>query len=400
MRILVADKLPPHASARLRATGADVIVEASLRDEALTERIAALEPNVLIVRSTKVGAAQLEASEALALVIRAGAGVNTIDTAAAAGRAIHVANCPGKNADAVAELTFALLLAIDRMIPEAALDLRGGHWDKARFGKARGLKGRTLGLLGLGGIGAEVARRAAAFGMPVVAWSRSLTPERAAAMGVRRCDSPEDVARRCDILSAHLALTPDTRGSVGEAVLQALPAGAVVINTSRAEIVDAAALLRALDERGLWAGLDVFPDEPGASEGAFTSALAQHPRVVGTPHIGASTEQSESAVADEACRIVEEWMRTGVVHNSVNLSKRSGADHLIVVRHYDRVGVLAGVLAAIREADHNVQEMENVLFSGGKAAAAHIQVRGCPSDDLVRAIRQVPEVFSVRVRPR
>ena len=214
-------------------------------------------PDVLVVRSTKVPEAVLAAG-ALKLVVRAGAGYNTIDVAAASRRGIYVSNCPGKNSIAVAELAFGLILALDRQIADNVIALRQGQWNKSGFSKARGLFGRTLGLIGLGQIGREVALRAKAFGLPVVAWSRSLTADAARQLGVQRMDSPVEVAAAADIVSLHVALNAQTRGLIDAAFFAAMRPGAYFINTSRAEVVDQAALARAVEEKGIRAGLDVF----------------------------------------------------------------------------------------------------------------------------------------------
>lgn len=398
MRVLFADKLPDQARTRLAATGFEVIAEPSLAGDALTRRLADVGPDVLVVRSTKVTEDHIGAAPTLSLVVRAGAGVNMIDLDACSAAGVFVANCPGKNAVAVAELAFGLLLAIDRHIVDGASDLRAGRWNKKAYSQAEGLKGRVLGLVGFGGIGQAVARRARAFGMPVVAWSRSLTDEAAAAAGVTRGASPEEVARQCDILSVHLALTPETRGLVGESVFSSLRYGSIVLNTSRAEVLDEGALLSALDERELRAGLDVFSGEPSAKEGPFEHALAAHPRVVGSHHIGASTTQAQQSVADEACRIIEGFRDEGRVSNCVNMSVRSSADHRVVVRHRDRVGVLASLLALLREDDMNVQEMENLVFPGG-AAIARIQVTGQPSPDLGQRLSAAENVLHASILP-
>ncbi len=396
MRVLFADKLPDQARTRLAAAGFEVLAEAALGGDALTSRLAELTPDVLVVRSTKVTADHVAASRSLSLVVRAGAGVNSIDLEACSGAGVFVANCPGKNAVAVAELTFALLLAIDRHVVDGAVDLRAGRWNKAAYSKAEGLKGRTLGLLGFGGIGRAVARRARAFGMPVIVWSRSLSDEEAAQAGVQRAASPEDVARQCDVLSVHLALTPETRGLVGESVFTALRYGSVVLNTSRAAVIDEEALLSALENRDLRAGLDVFSGEPSAKAGAFEHPLGAHPSVVGSHHIGASTTQAQQAVGDEVCRIVEDFRDQGQVGNCVNMQLRSSADQRVVVRHRDRVGVLAGILALLREDAINVQEMENLVFPGG-AAIARIQVTGSPSPDLCARLAAVEHVLHASV---
>lgn len=394
MRVLVADKLSPRVAERLEAAGCAVTTAPTLKGDALTDRLAALQPAVLVVRSTKVTAEHLHASGALALVIRAGAGTNTIDVASASARGIYVANCPGKNAIAVAELTFGHLINLDRRIADNVIALRAHTWAKKEFGKADGLFGKTLALLGVGSIGREVIARAHAFGIHVRAWSRSLTPAQAAELGVEHAATPLDACKGADILSVHLALKPETRHLVGRALLEALAPGAFVINTSRGELVDQDALVEAIETRGLRAGLDVFADEPGSNETAFPHAIADNPSVYGTHHIGASTQQATEQVGQEVIDIVEQYLNQGTVKNCINLAVRSAADHLLVVRHADRVGVLAGVLDCLRRGDVNVQEMENIIFTGSKAACARIQISGAPPASLLAEIDASEHVFA------
>jgi D-3-phosphoglycerate dehydrogenase len=320
MKVLVADKLEDSGLKGLKEAECEVLYEPDLNGEALTKAIAESSAEVLIVRSTQVTRAMLEAGR-LSLVVRAGAGTNTIDVKAASERGIWVANCPGKNAIAVAELAFGLMLALDRHLVEGASDLRSGKWNKKTYSKAKGLFGRRLGVLGIGNIGQEVITRAKAFGMPVVAWSRSLTPDAAEELGITYAKSPRDVAANCDILSVHLALSGDTRGLVNEAVLSALPAGAAFINTSRAEVVDQPALERAIRERGLRAGLDVFAGEPEGGTGNVEAPIFSLPGVVGSHHIGASTDQAQEATAAETVRIVKTYRQTLRAPNVVNLAK-------------------------------------------------------------------------------
>src|SRR5262252_4727333 len=216
MRVLIADTFEPSGLDGLAAAGCEVIYRPELKDEALTAAVRDTKADVLVVRSTTVNAAALEAGS-LSLVVRAGAGYNTIDVATASKRGIYVSNCPGKNAIAVAELAFALLLALDRRVPDNVAELRAGTWNKKEFSKARGLFGRTIGLLGYGAIGQEVAKRAIAFGMPVVVWTRRFAQglDRPDPMlPIRVAKTPEDVADAADILSLHVALTPETRGLV------------------------------------------------------------------------------------------------------------------------------------------------------------------------------------------
>jgi D-3-phosphoglycerate dehydrogenase len=397
VRILVADKFPEEGILALAALGAEVSVNASLVGEALTEALNVEDPEILIVRGTKVTAADLAAAPSLGLVVRAGAGVNSIDIAAASRRGVYVANCPGKNSVAVAELAFAHLLALDRSLVDGALDLRQGRWNKKRFSQARGVLGRRLGLLGVGGIGVEMIPRAHAFGMTVVAWSRSLTPGRAEALDIDYAVSPREVAERCDVLSIHLALTEETRGLVGREVLDALPDGALVINTSRGEVLDEVALAEAMERKGLRVGLDVFVGEPAGGEGTLDPGLFALEGSQGTHHIGASTDQAQQAVADEVIRIVRTYVAEGAVPNCVNLADRTPATHLLVVRHADRVGVLASILQCIRGADLNVQEMENQIFAGGGAACARIHLAGEPDEVLLASVRGLDHVLAASV---
>lgn len=386
MRVLIADKFEQSGRDGLEAAGCDYSYQPDVKDDSLVEAIKAYAPDALVVRSTKVTEAMLDAG-ALKLVVRAGAGYNTIDVAAASRRGIYVSNCPGKNSIAVAELAFALILALDRRIADNVSALRQGQWNKKEFSKARGLYGRTLGLVGTGQIGQEVIRRAHAFGMPVVAWSRSLTDERAEELGVERKESPADVARASDIVSVHVALKPDTRALIGADFFAAMREGAYFINTSRGEVVDQNALVAAMRERGIRAGLDVFATEPASASGEFADEIAREANLYGTHHIGASTDQAQEAIAAETVRIIGAFKETGKVPNVVNLAARTPATHLLVVRHRDRPGVLAQVLDAIRSAHINVQEMENIVFEGAEAAVARINLEAAPDDATLDKLR-------------
>ena len=394
MRVLIADKVSAHVAAALEGAGCAVTTDPGLSGERLGEALGRVDPQVLVVRSTRVLAEHLAVARSLSLIIRAGAGTNTIDVATASGRGVYVANCPGRNAIAVAELTFGHLLNLDRRISDNVQDLREGRWAKKAYGKARGVHGRTLALLGCGRIGQEVIQRAHAFGMSVRAWSRSLTPERAEALGVTHAASPLDACRGADVLSVHLALTDETRGLVDRSLLEALAPGAFVINTSRGGVVAQDALELAIETRGIKAGLDVFAEEPGAGEDTFPFAIGRNPSVYGTHHIGASTQQATEAVGDEVVRIVTTYLRQGSVLNCVNLSEDTAATHLLVVRHADEVGVLAGVLDHLRADGVNIQEMDNQIFKGGGAACARIHLSGAPSASGLERIDSSSQVFA------
>jgi len=306
---------------------------------------------------------------------------------AASARGVFVSNCPGKNSVAVAELVFALLLSIDRRVPDNVAALRAHQWNKKEFSKADGVYGKTLGVIGVGQIGREVIHRAKAFGLRVIAWSRSLTPEKAAALEVARCASVEDVFREADIVSVHLALKPETRKLVNAERLALMKPNAILINTSRGEVVDQAALKAALATGKLRAGLDVFDPEPAGGAGEFADGILDLPNFCGTHHIGASTEQAQEAIAEEAIRIIETFMNTGVVLNCVNLATRTPAKWQLVVRHYDRVGVLAFVMDQIRRAGINIEEVQNLIFDGAAAASCRIQLDIEPSAELLGSIK-------------
>lgn len=395
MKVLVADKFEDSGRRGLAEIGCDVTYEPDVSGDTLLASLNATKADVLVVRSTEVKRPMFESGN-LQLVVRAGAGTNTIDVEAASERAIWVANCPGKNGIAVAELAFGLILALDRRISDGTADLKAGTWNKKEYGKARGLFGRTLGVLGTGTIGREVIARARAFGMPVVAWSRSLTEAMAEELDVRRMGSATEVAAASDILTVHVALKPETRGLVGDGVFASMKQGAIFVNTSRAEVVDQQALERAVKERGLRAGLDVFAEEPSGGTGSVEAPLFRLPGVIGTHHIGASTDQAQEAIAEETVRIVRLFRETGRPANVVNLAKKSPATHLLAVRHYDRVGVLAAVFDCLKKGGINVQETENIVFDGARAAVARIHVDREPAGEVLSALRTcTPDVIDV-----
>ena len=386
MKVLVADKFEQSGRDGLQALGCDVSYQPDLKDDALANAIASEAPDVLVVRGTKVTEPMLAAGP-IKLIVRAGAGFNTIDVAAASKRGIYVSNCPGKNSIAVAELAFALMLALDRRIVDNALALRRGEWNKKEFSKARGLFGRTLGLIGVGKIGQEMIPRAHAFGMRVVAWSRSLTPARAAEMGVVYKDSPKAVAAESDVVSVHLALNNETRKLIDADFFNEMREGAYFVNTARGEVVDEQALVNAMRTRGIRAGVDVYAVEPTSATGEFKDDVAKEDALYGTHHIGASTDQAQEAIAAETVRIVKQFKETGQVPNVVNLARQTPATHRLVVRHVDRPGVLAGVLDAIKSEQINVQEMENIVFDGAAAAVARINLDNAPSEAILNEIR-------------
>jgi D-3-phosphoglycerate dehydrogenase len=399
MRVLFADAVDPSTIEGLTKQGHDCAIEPKLSADELPGRIAGSE--VLVVRSTKVTAATIEAADALELIIRAGAGTNTIDVEAASEVGIYVTNVPGRNAIAVAELTMGLLLAIDRRIADNVADLRAGTWNKTTYGKADGVFGKTIGVVGLGDVGLAVAERAAAFGLQVrtVRKDRDEEVEEAIkAIGIELVDSLDDLVATSDIVTIHVPATPETAGMFDATLLGSMKEGAILLNTSRGDIVDEAALLDAIETRGLRVGLDVYPDEPGSGSTEWSSKLAQHPNVVGTHHIGASTAQAQRAVADGVVEIIEAFVR-GEILNCVNLAPTRLGTHTLHVRHFDRVGVLAGVFDILRRRELNVEQMENRVFERRNAAVATIDVVGDVGPDLIGALEALPDVIHVSAVP-
>ena len=395
MRVLIADTLPPNSVTALRAAGHEV-TEALVRGPNLEKTLAMLGPEVLVVRSTKVNRDALNASPSLGLVVRAGAGYDNIDIAAANEVGIFVANCPGRNAHAVAELTIGLMVAMDRHIPEGVQASRIGQWDKGRFAKAQGLCQRTLGIVGLGPIGRLVAKAAFGLDMAVVGWSRSLTTDQARAYGIIRAPAPIDVAAVSDVVTLHVASNRDTQHLADREFFKAMKPGAIFINTTRAGVVDEEALAWAIETKGIRAALDVCTGEPSYKQGSLDWPLAKDERVYLTHHIGASTRQAQEATADETVRIIRTFGETGQVLNCVNMKSQSAATHLLTVRHRDRVGVLASILDIVRSAHLNVQEMENLVFEGqGGAAYARIRLDGSPEDSLVQEVEAQDHVLAV-----
>jgi D-3-phosphoglycerate dehydrogenase len=394
MHLLFADKVADQTVAALEARGHRCSVEPALTTPDLPGRIGGVD--ALVVRSTKVDRAVFEAADKLALVIRAGAGTNTIDTKAAARSGVLVSNVPGRNAVAVAELTMGLILAVDRRIADNVADARRGRWAKAKYSKANGLLGSAIGIIGTGSIGLAVAERAAAFGMRIGCLDRpgrsQATRDRLAELDAVCYASLPELLGSSDVVSLHVPSSAATRNLVDAGFLAAMKPGAILVNTSRGDVVDEAALLAALDAGQVRAGLDVFADEPGSGRAEWNSKLATHPAVVATHHIGASTEQAQAAIAAGVVEIIDAFA-VGETRNCVNLAPRSLGSATLTVRHLDKVGVLARVLELLREAGLNVEHMQNMIFAGGQAAVATIDVAGSVPADLLARIEVIPEVL-------
>jgi D-3-phosphoglycerate dehydrogenase len=386
MKALIADKFPDQYIEKIKCVVKELLYEPKLKESDLPNRIKDID--ILVVRSTVVNQQCINSSNKLSLIIRAGAGVNNIDIKAANERGIFVANCPGKNSIAVAELTMGLICAIDRRIPENVIDFKNGKWNKALYSKAEGLYGKILGIVGVGQIGTELIYRAQAFGLKILGWSRSLSNEKAENLGIERASSLEELFSKSDIVSIHLAQNADTKKLITKDLINKLKKGAYFINTARAGIVDEEALIASAKEEKIFAGMDVFNAEPEGKEGDFTSELSNIKNIYVTHHIGASTEQAQNAVAEETFNIIKNYIELGEITNWVNRCKKTAAKFQLVVRHFDKPGVLARVLRLLSEERINAQEMENVIFDGEKTACCTIKLDSKPSNKI---LKEMPE---------
>ncbi len=301
LRVVIADKLG-DAGIALLASSPEIHV-VNLAGKSHDELVQALATaTALIVRSeTKVTAAMIDGAPELKVVARAGIGVDTIDVAAATRRGIAVMNAPGANTVSAAEHAIALLLSLLRHIPEAAETMRQGGWDRKRF-EGSELRGKTLGVVGLGRIGGYVARVAHAFGMTIVAYDPFVTPQRAAELQARLVPI-ERLLEEADIVTLHVALTDETRHILNAPRLALMKPTAFLVNTARGELVDEGALVAAVKEKRIaGAAIDVFAEEPLPKE----SPLRGLDRVLLTPHLAASTSEAQRRVAIEICRVGEE----------------------------------------------------------------------------------------------
>jgi D-3-phosphoglycerate dehydrogenase len=351
MRIVVADPISEHGIALLRQAGQEVLTPAH------EELHAALSSaDALIVRSaTRVTHELLEAGPRLRVVGRAGVGVDNIDVDAATARGVLVMNTPGGNSVSVAEHAIGLMLAVARRIPQLNASIHAGRWEKSG-GVGVELRGKTLGLIGLGRVGSEVARRARAFGMSVIACDPCVTEEAARSSGVDLLPMA-DILRRSDFLSLHTALNPATEKLIRAETLVQCKRGAILINAARGELVDEMALAEALRSGQLaGAGLDVFAEEP-----PLKSPLIGLPNVVATPHIAGSTHEAQEEVGTLIAQQVLSYLTEGAMDNAVNLPAVSGEQYRRVRPWIEMVTRLAAFVAQIAGGQ---LERVNLAFAG------------------------------------
>jgi D-3-phosphoglycerate dehydrogenase len=316
-RVLIADNLEAAAAETLKKLGVPVDHRPDLSKKPDELKATLPDYDAVIVRSAaKITAAMLEHPGKLRAIARAGVGVDTIDVPAATRKGIVVMNTPGGNTVSAAEHTIALLMSLARLVPQADATMKKGGWDRNKFVGTQ-VTGKTLGVIGLGRIGREVAKRAAGLEMKVVAFDPFVTPDKVAEMGYKPAVSIDALLPEVDFLTIHVPLTDETKSLIGAAELAKMKKGARILNVARGGIVDEAALAEALKSGAIGgAGIDVFSAEPIVAENPLLGA----PNIVLTPHLGASTFEAQETVAIEAAELIANYLQKGIVANAVNMA--------------------------------------------------------------------------------
>lgn len=396
MKILVACELSDLVLDELRPLGSDLIYAPRLTPDELPARCR--EVGVLIVDDLRVAPEVIAGAQTLQLIVRAGPGPGNVALEEASTQGVVVAHCPNKDAASIAELAFGLMLALDRHIVESTDALRQGRWARSEFLDARGLAGRTLGLLGLHAAGLEIARRAHAFGMPVVAWSPVAPADVEFSREIELCDWPREVARKSEIVV--VLDGPETRQLVlvDSEFIDTLPANALLVHLGGPGALDESAVADAVQRRGLRVALDTHPAAPTGNTGRFKSRLVGLPGVIGTLAVRGVTQQAQDAIASEIVQIVRTYLISGDIVNGLNIAERSPATWQLVCRVRDQVGVMASILDAIRADGINAQEIASRVFLGAKAALCTIALDERPSAEALDAIRALPDVLHLELR--
>lgn len=342
-RVLVTDKLAEEGLALLKAEpGIELVVNTKIATDVPALRAALAEADAIIIRSgTTLTPEILEGQTRLKAIVRAGVGVDNIDVPSATKRGIVVMNTPGGNTVSTAEHTIAMILALSRNIPKANESFKAGKWERSKFTGTQ-LEGKTLGIVGLGRVGLAVAQRARGFDMKVVGFDPFLSAERAAELGIESVPVVDDLWGRCDYITLHTPLSAETRNLIDAQAIAKMKTGVRLINCARGGLIDEAALLDALNAgKVAGAAIDVFDPEPPPAD----HPLVKHPLVVVTPHLGASTDEAQVAVAVEAANLLIDFFGRGQVRFAVNMPSLSGAE-LEDLKMYLDLGRRLGMLHA------------------------------------------------------
>lgn len=402
MKILIACKLPDAALNELRSLATVAAYEPDIRPEDLP---AALDDvGILVVDRRRVGPECIAAASALQMIIRAGTSTANIALDEASLQGVFVTNCPLKDADAIAELTLGLVVALDRgLIEHAAVTRPGkaapsGPGDARNLPEARGLAGRTIGILGFGAVCRQVARRAQAFDMNVLAWSANMTSDTQRPGDVEFCYHPRELARRSDVVTVYAPPERVEEPLIGPDFISSLRDGALVVHVGNPRVLDEAALAAALKAGRIRVASDVYSADADAEGGRLRSRLAELPGTIVTQRLASATGQARAAIADEVVRIVRQFLVFGEVVNCVNLMERSPARWQLVLRLKDAVGVMAAIMDAIRADGVNAEEITSRVFTGARAAWCAIALDERPSNETLDTLRSLPGVMHLQLR--
>jgi D-3-phosphoglycerate dehydrogenase len=397
MKILIGCPLAEEVLPELRALTTELVYEPELTAERLEELIP--DVAVLVVCRLRVSPELIEAGKALQLVVRAGTDTSNIAIEAASAAGVFVANCPYKDAIAIAELTIGLLVALDRRLVENVESLREHIRADTLKVDALGLAGRKLGTLGFGPVEREIVKRARAFEMHVLASSPKLTPELAAEHHVEFCAWPRELARESDAVTVYAAAQDADKVLVDAEFLRNMRAGASFVYVGHPAALDQAALLAVARERGLRVACDISaPQLPGSDTGRITSRLQALPGGIGTCRLADRTQQVRDATSKEVVRIIREFLIAGEVVNCLNLSEHSPATWQLVLRLRDEPGVLAAIVEVVRADGINIEDITSRLFTGARAVWCKIALDERPSNDALSAIRLTTGVLHLDVR--
>lgn len=396
MKILITCRLPEFAVETLRSIHSAVEYRPDMTAEALAAAISGV--GILIVDSIRVAPDVILRGRELEMIIRAGWGSGNVAIDEASAQGVFVTHCPEKDASSIAEHVLGLLLALDRRTVEQTASLRSGKWTRSEFLDARGLSGRTLGIIGQGRTAVELARRATAFNMKVLLWRAQPTIDQEQPGSIEFCDWPREVARRSDMVAILGAVTPDGVASIDADFFQNLAPGAYVVFAGKSHAMDESALAAAIQSRRLRVALDVHASEPAGDSSRFRSQIMQIPGVIGTHHMAGISAHATDSIASEIVRIVRTFLVSGEVLNCINLCERSPATWQLLLRVKDQVGVLASILDAIRADGINAEEITVRVFTGAKAAWISIALDERPSTEALDAIRSIRDVIHLELR--
>lgn len=394
MKILVAIELPRSNLDELQHLATELVYKPGLAGDELESHLR--DVAILVVGGARVSAEAIAAGRALQLIVRAGADTSGISVDDASAQGIFVTNVELKEAAAIAEYAFACALALDRHLISNALAAREGRTRREGQRRSAGLAGRTLGLLGWGAVPAEIARRAAAFDMRVVAWHPRIAADPSPQVEV--CDWPRELALRSDVVITHSPPEAADENLLDRDFLFDMREGASLVLIGHAGIVDAEALADAVRRRGLRVAIDLWPAEGSSESVRFPAGLLELPGVIGTYRQADQTRQADDAIAAEVVETVRQFVIQGQVRNCVNLLERSAAAWQLVLRLRDAVGVMAGIMDAIRADGINAEEITSRVFAGARAAWCSIALDERPSTEVLEAIRALPGVLHLEVR--